>query len=169
MLFAMMKLIGGALGAIFILASTVSAAEPAREILGIRAGMPKAAVTKRLQEIGKFVRDERKRQAIWEVRDPSFSHLIVGFDAKDTLRYVTAVAREDKEAKRVAYSDIGDLKQARQAGDVAIKNFNYEWDLAAAKTEPQSLVSARGRDPEFLTTYSLKRLAETASAEEEAK
>ena len=50
-----------------------------------------------LEEIGKFVRNERKWQQVWAVRDPSFSDLIVGSDAEDRLRYVTAVAREDEE------------------------------------------------------------------------
>jgi hypothetical protein len=133
--------------------------ELTRDILGIRLAMPKDVVQKRLQEIGKFVRDERKRQQIWEVRDSSFSHVIVGFDANDRLRYVTAVAREDAEAKRIKYADIGDTEAARQAGDVAIKNFNYEWTLSASKENTAGLVIARGRDPEFLSTYSLKALA----------
>ena len=143
------------------------AAELKRDILGLRVDMPKAEVQKRLQVIGKFVRDERKRQEIWEVRDASFSHVVVGFDGKDTLRFVTAVAREDKEAKRVAYNDIAATAHAHQAGDPAINNFNFEWRLAAHKGEPEALVIARGRDPKFLSTYSLKRLSEDAGAEEE--
>jgi hypothetical protein len=127
-----------------------------RDILGIHLAMPKDAVQKRLEEIGKFVRDERKRQQIWEVRDSSFSHLIVGYDAKDRLRYVTAVAREDNDAGRVKYADIGDINAARQAGDVAIKNFNYEWTLTPDKNNKAGLVIARGRDPQYLSTYSLK-------------
>lgn len=134
------------------------AAELERDILGIRLGMAKADAQKRLNEIGKFQRDERKRQDIWEVRDERFSHLIVGFDKEDKLRYVTATAREDKDAKRVGYEEIGRLKDARQAGDVSIKNFNYEWNLPAEKGDPETLVSARGRDPKFLSTYSLKRM-----------
>ena len=147
-----------------------TAAEPelAGDILGLRVDMPKAAVQKRLQEIGKFVRDERKRQEIWEVRDERFSHVIVGFDAKETLRYVTATAREDKEAKRVKYDEVGDLEQARQAGDPAIKNFNYEWRLSSEKGSGEALVIARGRDPEYLSTsYSIKRLAEDKEDDEE--
>jgi hypothetical protein len=137
-------------------AATAAERELKRDILGIRLAMPKDAVQKRLEEIGKFVRDERKRQHIWEVRDPSFSHLVVGFDANDRLRYVTAVAREDKEAKRVKYTDIGDTNSARQAGDVAINNFNYEWTLTGDKENKAGLVIARGRDADFLSTYSLK-------------
>ena len=113
------------------------------------------------------MRDERKRQEIWEVRDDRFSHLIVGFDAKEKLRYVTATAREDKEAKRVAYSEIGTLEQAHQAGDPAIKNFNYEWRLSSEKGSGEALVIARGRDPEYLSTYSIKRLAEDKEDDEE--
>lgn len=137
------------------------------EVLGLRLEMSKAEAQKRLQEIGKFVRDERKRQEIWEVKDDHFSHVILGFDAKDMLRYITAVAREDKDAKRVEYSAIGDVEQAHQAGDPAIKNYNYEWRLAAAKGSAEALVIARGRDDKFLSTYSLKKLGGEKEEEEE--
>ncbi len=130
--------------------------------------MPRAEAKKRLEEIGKFVRDERKRQEIWEVRDAFFSHLIVGFDKEDTLRYVTATAREDKEAKRVPYRAIGSLEAARQAGSVEIKNFNYEWELPAEKGMAKVLISARGRDPEFLSSLSLKRLDDGVAADAKA-
>jgi hypothetical protein len=117
-------------------------------------------VHKRLKEVGKFERDERKRQEIWAVNNPHFSHVIVGFDAKNLLRYVTAVARDDAEAKRLRYTDIGDIDAATQAGDPKINNFNYEWKLPALGEDPEMLVVVRGRDPELFTTYALKRLAE---------
>ncbi len=82
------------------------------------------------------------------------------------MRYVTAVAREDKDARRVAYEEIGNLKKARQAGDPRINNFRYEWELPAEKDNPHTLVIALGRDPRFLTTYSLKRLSDNSAAEE---
>ena len=145
------------------------APELKREILGVRINMPKADVEKRLKEIGKFVRDERKRQQIWEVRDERFSHVIVGFDSKEKLRYVTAVAREDKDAKRVEYSDIGVLQQAHQAGDPAINNFNFEWRLEPTKEDAEAMVVARGRDPKFLSTYSLKKLGGEKEEEDEKK
>jgi hypothetical protein len=50
------------------------------------------------------------------------------------------------------------LEEARQAGDPGIKNFNYEWDLPSHSDGPKTLVSARGRDPTFLTTLSLKKV-----------
>ena len=139
--------------------STVSSAEEVRrEILGIQPQLAKADVQKRLNEIGTFERRETKGQEIWRVRDPSFSHLIVAFGKDDKVRFVTAVAREDADAKRVSYSEIGNLDKARQAGDPGIKNFNYEWELAAQNGMPRLLVSARGRDSTFLTTLSIKKM-----------
>ena len=136
----------------------VSAQEPQRQILGIHFKLTQEDIHKRLKEIGSFVRNDRKRQEIWEVRDQSFSHLIVSFEKNGKLRFVTAVSREDLEAKRVPYAEIGSLEKARQAGDPAINNFNYEWDLPARDGDPHILVIARGRDPTFLTTHSIKKV-----------
>ena len=135
---------------------SASAQEVQRQILGIHLKLAKDEVHKRLGEIGSFVRNERKRQEIWQVRDQSFSHLIVAFGKNGKLRFVTAVAREDADAKRVPYGEIGNLEKARQAGDPNIKNFNYEWELPSHSDGPRALVSARGRDPTFLTTWTLK-------------
>jgi hypothetical protein len=137
-----------------------SAKDAQRQILGINFKLAKDDVHKRLNEIGTFVRAERKSQEIWQVRDPSFSHLIVSFGKDGTLRFVTAVAREDAEAKRVPYAEMGNLDKARQAGDPSIKNFNYEWNLHSQNGSPRMLANARGRDPKFLTTYSLKKVDE---------
>lgn len=128
-----------------------------RDILGVHLEMTKVEATKRLNEIGTFERDERKQQAIWQVRDPSFSHVIMGMSKDGKLRYITAIARTDSDARRLPYSSIGNVKQARQAGDAAIGNFRFEWLLPATKAQPEAIVEALGRDPEFLSTYSLKR------------
>lgn len=152
--------------------SFVTAAEPEvqREILGLRLDMTKEEVETRLKEIGKFVRDERKQQQVWEAKDKSFSHVIVGYEkAGPGLRYVTAVAREDKDAERIRYSDLGKFEAARQAGDPKINNFNYEWTLPSVKGHPEMLVIARGRDPEFLSTVSLKRIGGGEEDDDEGK
>jgi len=138
----------------------LGANEPSREILGLSLKMTREEAQKRLQEIGTFERDERKQQQIWKVRDASLSHLIIAFNKEGQMRFITAVAREDKEASRVPYARVGDLKKAQQAGDEAIKNFHYQWDLPAGKDSPAVQVSARGRDPKFLTTWSVKRLSD---------
>ena len=138
----------------------LGATEIKRDILGLRLNMTKSEAEARLKEIGTFVRDERKGQQIWELRDERFSHLIFGADNEGRIRFVTVVAREGEEAKRVRYSEIGDTNKARQAGDPAIKNFNYEWSAAAGKDTPEMLVMARGRHEEFLSTYSIKRVGD---------
>jgi hypothetical protein len=129
---------------------------PRRDIVGLRLDMTKEDAHSRLQKIGTLQREERKRQEVWEVRDPNFSHVIVGFDKQSRIRFVTAVAREGGE--RMRYADIASLKKARQEGDVSVNNYNYIWELAAHGKEPKGLVIARGRDPEYLSTYSIKRL-----------
>jgi hypothetical protein len=141
----------------FLLAASASAfgAEPRRDILGLRLGMSTEAAHTQLQKIGRLERNERKRQEVWEVRDRHFTHLIVGFDKAGQVRFVTAVARENGE--RMRYSDVADLKKARQLGDAAINNYHYVWELAAKRKEMKSFVVARGRDPQYLTTYSIKR------------
>lgn len=137
---------------------TLSAKEPPREVLGFNLHMTEAEVRARLKEIGTFVRAEKKDEA-WKIRNnPSFSDVIIGFGKEGLLRYITAVAREEKDAKRVAYEEVGKTKEARQAGDVKIKNFDYQWQLPARGADPEMSVIAMGRDPKYLSTLSLKRL-----------
>lgn len=152
--------------AILVLGNSALAQVPERQILGFRLRMTEQEVHERLKAMGTLVRKEEKRQEAWQIRDEKFSHLIIGFNQGEKLRYVTAVAREDKDAKRVSYEQIGNLKQARQAGDPKIKNFNYQWDLAADGDNPHTLVIAIGRDPKFLATYTLKSLEENPTAED---
>lgn len=122
--------------------------------------MTKSETDKHLKEIGTFLRTERRRQEVWEVRDPSFSHVVIGFEKEGELRFVTAIARRDSDAKRYAYREAGPLEEAKQLGSPELKNFYYQWELPRAEAEPPTLVIARGRDPEFLATYSLKRTGE---------
>ncbi len=154
--------------ALFLSATSAPAgpAKPGREILGLKLSMDKEAARARLKKIGTFERAEAGWQEVWKVRNPSYSHLIVGFGQKEQLNFITVVAREDKEAKRVPYAQIGELASARQKGDVKIKNFNYQWELPAAKGQPRALLIAAGRDPTFLITLSLKNLENAPGKEE---
>jgi len=138
-----------------------------RDVLGVQLTMNDAAVRKRLSEIGSLARKERKRQEVWTVRDDAFSHVVIGFEKTGELHYVTAVARSDKEAKRIRYEEIGPLSAAQQQGDAAINNFNYVWTLPEEEGRPAMQVIARGRDPAFLDTYSLKRSKTEAAGETE--
>ena len=111
----------------------------------------------RLLEIGRLQREERKRQQVWEIRDPHFSHLIIQFDKAKLVHFVTAVAREDAQRERMRYSDVAELKNARQTGEAAKKNYRYEWGLEAAGKDPKIHIVAWGRDPQYLQYYSIER------------
>jgi len=145
----------------------VDASEVRPDILGLRLEMKDADVRKRLSEVGALARKERKRQEVWTVRDDAFSHVVVGFEKSGELRYVTAVARNDREAKRIRYEEVARIADAKQVGDPAVKNFNYVWTFPAEEGKPAMEVIARGRDETFLDTYSLKRTVTEADAEAE--
>ncbi len=146
--------------------ATAGPPKPSREILGLNLSMDKEEALERLKKIGKFERAEGGWQEVWKIRDPGYSHLIVGFGQDEKLNFITAVARKDKEAKLVSYAKAGDVAAARQTGDPKVKNFNYQWELAAAKGQPRAVVIAAGRDPKFLTTLSIKNLENAPGKEE---
>ena len=43
--------------------------------------------------IGTLEKEDRKRQEVWAVKDSRISHLLVGYEADNRVRYVTALAR----------------------------------------------------------------------------
>lgn len=144
-----------------------AADQPSREILGLHLGMKHEDAVARLKEIGKFEREERKRQEIWTVRDERYSHIIISTTKDGHLRFITAVAPEAEKPGRLRYADIGDLEKAKQVGDPSINNFHYQWTLEPTEDEPETQVSVRGRDPEFLWIHALKRIEDNEEAEEE--
>jgi hypothetical protein len=126
---------------------------PPHEILRISLGMTRADVHARLQKIGHLEKEERKRQEVWGLKQNAyFSHLLIGFDSDFKVRYLTAVARPN--GRRMRYSDLADLKLAKQKR--LLQNFQYEWQVPARGNLPAYVVMARGTDPRYLTTYSLK-------------
>ncbi len=146
----------------FLLAASVHAtgalaAPPARDILGIRIGMSAEEAHTQLQKVGRFQKEERKRHEVWEVRDPHFSHLIIQFDKAKRVHFVTAVARADAKREPMRYSDVAELKNARQKGEAAKNNFRYEWGLEAEGKDPKINIVAWGRDPQYLQYYSIER------------
>ena len=147
------------------LAGAAEIEQPKREIRGLHLGMTKEETEKQLKEIGTFERHERKQQEIWRVRDPSYSHIIIGREKDGRLRYITAVARTDEDAERIRYGSIANLERAKQTGDVAIKNFRFEWELPAVDNAPAVRVLAMGRDDDHLSTLTLRRMDDVADAD----
>ena len=146
---------------LFLLTASVDAHRPAtqraRDILGLKIGMSLDEAHTQLGKIGRFQKEERKRHEVWEVRDRYFSHLIIQFDKSKHVHFVTAVARQDNKRARMRYSDVGELKNARQTGEAAKNNYRYEWGLEAHGNDPKINIVAWGRDPQYLQYYSIER------------
>lgn len=141
-------------------ATPATAPKMPRDILGVELNMSEEAAERQLKKAGFREREEgeeeEQREEIWAVKDPRFSHVVVGFD-EHGVRYITAVARAESTQK-MRYSDAGDTNQAQQKGDPQRNNFHYVWESAANGKQPHYLVVARGRDTQYLETFSLKRL-----------
>ena len=132
--------------------ATKSAIELPRDILGISIGSRKPDAQKRLEEIAEFEREERKQQQIWRLKNDShYSHIIVGYDKDEKVRYLTVFA--DKSKERVRYSDIGDLSKAKK--EITEPHHRYTWETEEIGGKTGFVVVAYGTEPEFLTSYSI--------------
>lgn len=137
------------------------------DISGIGIGMSKADATRRLQEIAVFERDERKRQQVWRMKDDArFTHIAVGYDTDDRIRYVTAFVDKTKAKERIRYADVGDLAAAKK--EIVEPHRRYIWEVPATDGKPAYSVIINGDEPEFVSIYSLsKAVAQKENEEEE--
>ncbi len=132
------------------------------DVLGIRIGMPNEEAAKRLRQIGRLEKEEKKQQEVWVLNDdPRYSFLIIGFDKEEQdVRYVTAKTREN--GTPVRYGDVMDVGKAQHISSA--NNHKY------VQEKPRSLLAhgysiiASGTDPNNLTYLSLKK---QGSGEEE--
>ena len=126
------------------------------EIMGVALEMSREAAQARLKAIGQLEKEDRKRQEVWAIKDSRFSHLLVGYDADYRVRYVTAIARTD--GPRMRYQEVADLKSARRLNNQG--NYRFTWDIPERRGQFAFVVIAHGRDPNFLDSYSIKKLEE---------
>jgi hypothetical protein len=133
---------------------SVSAKHPVSEILGIQLDMSQRDAHARLKKIGSLEREERKRQEVWLINDARFSHLLIGFDSESRVRYVTVIARTG--GRRVRYGDVANLMTAQRAANQG--NYKFTWEVPSRNGQPAYLVIAHGHDPQYLESYSLKKL-----------
>ena len=141
---------------LLLLIGVLVSAAPARprpEIMGISLDMTHDDARARLQSIGSLQKEDRKRQEVWAVKDARISHLLVGYDADYKVRYVTAIARTD--GPRIRYQEDADLKFAQRT--VAQSNHKFTWEIEAGHGQPSFIIIARGHDPQFLDSYSVKK------------
>ena len=130
--------------------------KPQPEIMGIVLGMSRDSAQARLKSIGSLEKEDRKRQEVWAIKDPRISHLLVGYDADYHVRYVTAIARPG--GLRVRYQEVADVKTAQQVHTQG--NYKFTWEVAARRGKFAYVIMARGRDPNYLDSYSVKKVGE---------
>jgi hypothetical protein len=126
---------------------------PRPEIMGITLEMSREVARARLQSIGSLEREDRKRQEVWTVKDARISHLLVGYDMENRVRYVTAIARPD--GPHIRYQEVADTKSAQR---MAVQgNHKLTWEVDARRGRFGYVIIARGHDPEYLDSYSVKK------------
>jgi len=132
----------------------VQAKELSRDVVGIRINTSREDVHRRLKKLGRLEREERGRQEIWTLEnEPRFTSVLIGYDKGFKVRYVTAIAREG--GTRMLYSDIASIKSAYPEN--ASGHFKYTWEVKARGKTPAYFVIVMGRDPQYLTSLSIKK------------
>jgi hypothetical protein len=145
--------------ALFVALGGLASAAQAKvkpEIMGISLEMGREAAQARLKGLGQLEKEDRKRQEVWAIKDPRISHLLVGYDAGNRVRYVTAIARTD--GPRIRYQEIAELKSAQRTNYQG--NYRFTWEIPERRGQFAFVVIAHGRDPNFLDSYSIKKVAE---------
>jgi hypothetical protein len=148
------------LSSIFLLlavGAVISAAAPVKlrpEIMGIALDMKRDEAQARLKTIGSLERQERKRQEVWAVKDQRISHLLIGYDPDFRVRYVTAIARLD--GPRMRYEEVANPKAAQRTNIQG--NLKFTWSVAPRRGNFAYIVMARGHDPKYLDSYSVKKV-----------
>jgi hypothetical protein len=150
----MMKIVITICCLLLLAAACSTAVEPKPEILGVRLGMSREEAHARLQEIGKFEKEERRQQEVWRLTgDPNYSHLMVAYNKQYTsVRYVTAVANE--QGRRLRYADVVDPARARLESTQA--NRTYTQEIPARSGQPGFVAKVLGDDPTYLKYYSVE-------------
>jgi hypothetical protein len=136
-----------------VISVSAAPAKPRAEIMGVSLNMSRDNARTRLKSIGNLERADRKRQEVWAIKDPRISHLLVGYDADNRVRYVTAIARTD--GPRIRYQEIADLRTAERT--VNQGNHKFTWEIEARRGRAAFVMIARGHDPQFLDSYSVKK------------
>ena len=141
---------------LLLVISVLVSAAPARprpEIMGISLDMKRDAALARLKSIGNLEREARKKQEVWAVKDARISHLLVGYDAENRVRYVTAIARTD--GPRIRYQEVADLKSAQRSDTSG--NHKFTWEIEERRGQSAFILIARGHDAQYLDSYSIKK------------
>jgi hypothetical protein len=131
---------------------------PGGELFGVSLGMSQGEVHATLADRGVLAVEGGKET--WKLDDKRYETLFVRYDGDWRVKWATAFALKD--GPRVKYKDVGDLDQAEYAG-----RHIYNWIMWGGDKGPGYGVSARGQDPEYLSSLSLfpLNMASRAAAE----
>jgi len=149
----MKKLSGLSLLLVMSVLVSVAAARPRPEIMGISLDMKHDDAVARLKSIGSLEKEQGKRQEVWALKDARISHLLVGYDSENRVRYVTAIARTD--GPRIRYQEVANLKAAQRNG--AQGNHKFTWEVEERRGQSAFILIARGHDAQYLDSYSIKK------------
>lgn len=140
---------------LLVIGALVSAApaRPRPEILGISLDMKRDGALARLKSIGSLERQAGKGQEVWAVKDARISHLLVGYDAENRVRYVTAIVRTD--GPRIRYLEVADPKSAQRSENAG--NHKFTWEIEERRGQSAFILIARGHDAQYLDSYSVKK------------
>jgi hypothetical protein len=143
------------LSLLLVIGALVSAApaRPRPEIMGISLDMKREAALARLKSIGSLEREAQKGQEVWALKDSRISHLLVGYDADNRVRYVTAIARTD--GPRIRYHEVADPKSAQRSETPG--NHKFTWEIEERRGQSAFILIARGHDAQYLDSYSVKK------------
>ncbi|HJP90597.1 MAG TPA: hypothetical protein VJ875_01495 [Pyrinomonadaceae bacterium] len=144
---------------LLLVLGTLASAAPGKlrpEIMGIALGMNRDDAHAHLKSLGSLEKDERKLQEVWALRDARISHLLVGYDDEFRVRYVTAIAREG--GPRIRYQEVANLKSAQRIENQG--NLRLTWEVPGRGKQLGYVIIARGRNPQYLDSYSVKRLSD---------
>lgn len=133
---------------VLIAQASAEVERPADHLLGIRLGMSQPEVTKILSTMGHPNPTLRGIKEGWELTDARWGHLVVRYDEDLRVRWVTLLSRP--ESTPIRFSDVGDVIQAERRG-----YYTFTWRQPPEGDRPGYTVTARGTDPEFLSSLSL--------------
>lgn len=125
--------------------------KPATDILGIRLGMSEVDVRKKLLKIGTPESDLASPKQSWKLKNKHFGYMAVRYNDSWKVKWVSVFASEN--GKKLRYSDIGPLDQAKLTG-----RYIYTWEIPGGDDIPGVLVTARGSAPETLSGLSISPL-----------
>ncbi len=138
--------IRGALLALLALSLT-GAARPGPSLLGIELGMSDLQVRRKLAKLGEPSQGAETAKQTWKLRHPRYGYVVVRYDRDWKVRWATAFARP--EGRRLRYSEVGPLGEARRVG-----YYIYVWDVPPA-SRPGYRIMARGSDSLYASSVAL--------------